>query len=270
MRGPFRYHLAQPARDRGPGGRIVRPPVLPRNAAGLRDRAIAAKARAVEEGDLRGARKIDLLLRFHGLKYGQVSRGGHIRAGAPKFLPPAAVQAAQFQSQLEGAMLLAKAKVPPWFRPGYRPALRVIMWGRLSRRFRSFLRSQHRQGRLPTYLPAAAYFAERVKFSKMVKSNGTLPTDDTTVNVLVGDNGELVAAPDQQLEMDAEQATVEAIDLAQSIAAEDEDEANVAQTLEQEGSGMLATEDRWYDDPTKLLLAATGAIAVLALIGGRR
>ena len=70
-------------------------------------------------------------------------------------------------------MLLAKAKVPPWFRPGYRPALRVIMWGRLSRRFRSFLRGHHRQGKLPTYLPAAAYFAERVKFSNMVKSNGT-------------------------------------------------------------------------------------------------
>ncbi len=270
MRGPFRYHLAQPPRGRGPGGNLVRPPVLPRGVAGLRDRALAAKASAIEAGDLRGARKIDLLLRFHGLKYGQVSRGGRLHAGVPKFLPPAAVRAAEFQSQREGAMLLAKAKVPPWFRPGYRPALRVIMWGRLSRRYRSFLWSQHRQGKLPMYLPAAAYFAERVKFSKMVKTNGTLPPDDTTVNVLVGDNGELVAEPVQQADMDAEQATVEAIDLAQSIAAEDEDEANVAQTLEQEGSGMLATEERWYDDPTKLLLAATGAIAVLALIGGRR
>lgn len=269
MRGPFRYHLAQPESERSPGGNLVRPPVLPRGVAGLRNRAIAAKASAIEAGDLRGARKIDLLLRFHGLKYGQVSRGGHIRAGVPKFLPPAAVQAAEFRSQREGAMLLAKGKVPPWFRPGYRPALRAIMWGRLHRRFHSLLRGQHRQGKLPTYMPAEAYFAERAKFSKMIKSNSTLPVDDT-FNVLVGDNGELVAVPDPQLEMDAEQAAVEAIELAQSIAAEDRDEANVAETLEQEGSGMLVTEERWYDDPTKLLLAATGAIAVLALIGGRR
>lgn len=244
---------------------------VPLDAQKLLAQLVSAKSKAASSGDFWAVRNIDLQIRLFRLKYGLVGKGKN----TTKIVPPKAVQDMASKRRNAEAMALAKLKIPAWFRPGYRDIVRVRLWRRLSATYRAYLARLHAQGQLAVYKPAKAYFAKKYPVSVFLSPPVASPVDIsqmTEVVTVVAENPDGSASTEQKaagdLVVDTLEASTEIMALANELAAEADDEATLDASLEPAGEGMMADEENWYNDPTKLALAGVGALVLISALRG--
>ena len=173
-------------------------------------------------------------------------------------MPDQGVQRRMVNVRLDRLKALGRHEVPSWFRPGYDDRLRLRLWLRLSRRFRNFLLKENEAGRLSVYLAAPSYWAKVIRPSDFYLR---MPPAQIEAIIAETTNGSVEDAVVVAEVVDAQAAEV--ADLEQATFAEEVEDQALVETLEQPGSGVLATEAPWYDDPLKLVLALAGGLMFL-------
>jgi hypothetical protein len=154
---------------------------------------------------------------------------------------------------------LAKHKVPVWFRTGYKVGIRAMLWKSLSKAFQQALKSAHKRGQLPYYLPAPSFVAKQVEVAAFYK-----PLEISHEEVSIVTDGESTVEDVRAME----EAIIETMELEKEVISEALDETALAETLEQPGEGKLASEEMWYDDKSKVFLTAAAALLALSLVKG--
>lgn len=225
------------------------------------------KAKAAAAGNLRQVKQYDLALKTFLLENGLVASEdvGKIR------LDPG-VEANLKADTIQKREMLAKYKVPAWFRTGYDGALRVQLWLRLSRRYRKFLMDQHNAGNLPVYAPSPSYWAKHIRPSDFYKKPEPAKIEQEVVKEVAAVSPQAAASPVIQQEATqvaeviekVEEKAMEVADLELELAAENVEEQALMDSLEQPGKGMLRSEEKWYEDPSKSLFIFAGALLLIS------
>jgi hypothetical protein len=237
---------------------------LPKALAAQIQRLGLLKSQAVALGDMRSARHYELqlkrLLTKHKVLYSKAFG---------KVTLPSRTAEAMAEVHIDRVAALDRHGVPPWFRPGYDNRVRLKLWLRLSRTFRELLQRRHTQGLLPLYLPAPSYWAKLIRPSHFYKATSQAEMNEATEQA--GGDQEVAGDPDMTNEQtQAAQAydkqVAEVADLEQEMAGEAADAEALAATLEAPGTGKLASEEPWYEDRGKLILATVGGIVLLSLV----
>ena len=225
------------------------------------------KAKAGAQGNLRAVKQYDLVLKqfllANGLEYGPDF--GKVRL-------PTYADAAMKKTYAQRQAMLTKYKVPVWFRTGYDDRARVQLWVRLSGQYQKFLIKQHKAGNLPLYAPAPSYWAKHIRPSDFYKK---MPKEEVKETLKEGiaqvDPAAAASVPVEQVaeiisqEVEkAQEKAAEVLDLQSELAAESIEEQALVDTLEQPGAGMLRSEEPWYEDKGKLLLAFAGGLVLIS------
>jgi len=222
------------------------------------------KSQAVARGDLRSARYYDLQLKSLLVKHGVL-----YSKAFGKVTPPGLAAKAMAETRIDRVAGLDRHGVPPWFRPGYDDRVRLKLWLRLSRTFREVLQRRHAQGVLPLYLPAPSFWAKTIRPSHFYKATSEAEASEAMAEAGVGQvaAGDPDAVSEQaQVARAYDEQVAEVADLEQEMAAEAVDAEALATTLEAPGTGKLATEEPWYEDRGKLILAAVAGLLLLSVV----
>ncbi len=229
---------------------------LPLGLSAEVQRLAVLKAKSVSRGDLRGAKKYEYQLKKLMHQHGVLYKGDFAA-----IIPDAGVQRRMVRVRLDRLKALGRHEVPSWFRPGYDDRLRLRLWLRLSRRFRNFLLQENEAGRLSVYMAAPSYWAKVIRPSDFYIR---MPPAEVEAVVAETANGSVQDAVVVAEVVDAQAAEV--ADLEQATLAEEVEDQVLVETLEQPGSGVLATEAPWYDDPLKVVLAVAGGLMFLRAV----
>ncbi len=225
------------------------------------------KAKAGARGNLRAVKQYDLML-----KQFLVANNLEFGPDFGKVRLPSYADATLKQKAANEQALLNKYQVPIWFRAGYSNQLRLQLWMRLSNQYQKFLIKQNKLGRLPLYSPAPSYWAKHIRPSDFLRKQpkeeikeslkeAIAQTDPAAAaSVEVEEVAEVVA---QEVEK-KEEKVAEVLDLQSELAAESVEEQALVDTLEQPGAGMLRSEEPWYEDKGKLLLAFAGGLVLMS------
>ncbi len=229
------------------------------------------KGQRASMGDLKGAREIDLAIR-------RILLDAKIPfdIDATKITLHGATRAALARESRKRNAQLNVYGVPDWFRPGYAVPLRVQLWRRLRPDFQERLKRRQKLGLLTVYFPSPSFWAKLIRPSDYMKRQSAEPAavEKAVVAVQQASMSERVQPPPPPVvaeevvaAMDSADANVAAVaNIEQELVAEEEDKADLAQTVAMEGDQVLVTAAPWYEDKRKLLYAAIGGLILFSMV----